>query len=109
MLGIYNASKIYVCKDPIDMRNGFEGLSSVVVEIFGTTITSGGFFVFFNKRKNLIKILYWDIDGPVIWYKRLEKGKFLYKKATNQIIDRKEFVMLLEGITPKYLNKRFKV
>ena len=87
MLSLYNASKIYVCKDPIDMRNGFEGLSSIVVQIFSTTIISGGFFVFFNKRKNLIKILHWDMDGPVIWYKRLEKGKFLYQKSTNQIID----------------------
>lgn len=104
-----SSSKIFVCKDPIDMRNGFEGLSSAVTQIFNTTIISGGFFVFFNKRKNLLKVLYWDIDGPAIWYKRLEKGKFLYKKSTNEIIDKREFIMLLEGITPKHLNKRYRV
>lgn len=109
MFSIYNASKIFVCKDPVDMRKGFEGLSAEVVKIFEVSILSGGFFVFFNKRKNLLKILYWDIDGPAIWYKRLEKGNFLYKKTTNEIIDRKEFIMLLEGITPKRLNKRFNV
>jgi len=109
MFSISTTSKIFVCKDPIDMRNGFEGLSSAVIKIFDTTIIMGGFFVFFNKRKNLIKVLYWDIDGPAIWYKRLEKGKFLLKKLSNQIIDRKEFVMLLEGITPKQINKRFKL
>jgi transposase len=109
MFSIYNGYKIYVCKNPIDMRNGFEGLSAEVIKIFDTSIITGGFFVFFNKKKNLIKVLYWDIDGPAIWYKRLEKGKFLYKKTTSQVIDRKEFVMLLEGIIPKHLNKRFKL
>lgn len=109
MFSISASSKIFVCKDHIDMRNGFEGLSSAVIKIFDTTIITGGFFVFFNKRKNLIKVLYWDIDGAAIWYKRLEKGKFLLKNSTNQIIDRKEFIMLLEGITPKHLNKRYKV
>jgi len=109
MFAISSTSKIFICKDPIDMRNGFEGLSAAVIRLFDTTIITGGFFVFFNKRKNLIKVLYWDIDGPAIWYKRLEKGKFLFKKTANQIIERKEFIMLLEGITPKHLNRRYEV
>ncbi len=109
MFSISTSSKIFVCKDPVDMRNGFEGLSAEVIKIFDTTIILGGSFVFFNKRKNLIKVLYWDVDGPAIWYKRLEKGKFLYKKSTNEMIDRKEFIMLLEGIIPKQINKRFNI
>jgi len=66
MFAISSTSKIFICKDPIDMRNGFEGLSAAVIRLFDTTIITGGFFVFFNKRKNLIKVLYWDIDGPAI-------------------------------------------
>jgi transposase len=109
MFSISASAKIFICKDPIDMRNGFEGLSSAVVRIFNASILLGGFFVFSNKQKNLLKILYWDIDGPAIWYKRLEKGKFLFQNLTGPTINRKEFIMLLEGIIPKRLNKRYKL
>jgi transposase len=109
MFNLSSSSKIFVCKEPIDMRNGFEGLTSAVVRIFKTSVISGAFFVFFNKNNNLIKILYWDEDGYAIWYKRLEKGRFLLQNINKQLIDRREFVMLLEGIVPKRLNKRYKI
>ena len=69
-------SKILVYRDPIDMRKGFEGLSALVEIGFTEDLTSGAYFVFLNRQKNRMKILYWDSDGLAIWYKRLEKGKF---------------------------------
>ena len=108
MFGFAVSSKIYICKEPINMRNGFEGLISAVSRFFSVSVTSGALFVFVNKKNNLMKILYWDIDGHVIWYKRLEKGRFLLKNLSGNLIDRKEFLMLLEGITPKALNNRYK-
>ena len=52
-----------------------------------------------------MKVLYWDADGFAIWCKRLEKGSFSRKES--QILDRKQFLMLLEGIIPKKLQKRY--
>jgi transposase len=56
-----------------------------------------------------MKVLYWDGDGLVIWYKRLEKGRFSKKKTDNPIMNRREFLMLLEGITPKRLQARYNI
>jgi len=107
MFGISPSARFFICKKPMDMRNGFEGLSFAVENIFKTVITTDAFFVFINKNKNRMKILYWDIDGMIIWYKRLEKGKFLLKNFDKDLLDRKEFIMLLEGIVPKQIQKRF--
>lgn len=107
MFGISPSARFFICKKPMDMRNGFEGLSSAIEAIFKIDITSDAFFVFTNKSKNRMKILYWDMDGMIIWYKRLEKGKFLLKNFDKDLLDRKEFIMLLEGIVPKQIQKRF--
>jgi transposase len=56
-----------------------------------------------------MKVLYWDADGLAIWYKRLEKGSFP-KRSTNKILlDRRDFFMLLEGVIPKRVQKRYKI
>jgi transposase len=55
-----------------------------------------------------MKVLYWDQDGLALWYKRLEKGCFNRKDNTENIT-RKEFLMLLEGITPKKIQSRFSI
>lgn len=105
MLSISCQCKIFVAKQPIDFRKGFEGLSSFVQKELNQSVVSNACFVFLNKNKNRMKILYWDGDGLVIWYKRLESGFFLKKEG---VIDRRSFVMMLEGITPKMCSKRFK-
>jgi transposase len=71
-------------------------------------LLSGAYFVFINRTKDRIKVLYWDADGFSIWWKRLEKGSFRLGIDKN-LIDRKEFFMLLEGIIQKRIQKRFKV
>jgi transposase len=58
--------------------------------------------------KDRMKVLYWDNDGFAIWWKRLEKGSFRLLGINQAIIDRREFFMLLEGITPQKIQKRFK-
>jgi len=100
-------SRIFLYNNPMDMRNGFEGLSFAIENNFSEKLTSGAFFVFLNKKRNLMKILYWDNDGLAIWYKRLEKGRFQKNKKVQ--LNRKEFFMLLEGITPKKIEKRYSV
>lgn len=93
----------------MDLRKGFEGLSHLVEETFGDILTSGAYFIFLNRRKDRMKVLYWDADGLVIWYKRLEKGSFSLSHLNKPTMTRREFFMLLEGIIPKRLQRRHSV
>ena len=70
------AVRVFLCTRPTDMRKGFDGLSGLVQEGFGQDPLSGHLFLFLNRRRDRIKILYFDRDGLVIWYKRLEVGSF---------------------------------
>lgn len=101
------ASAIYLYDGSADMRKGFDGLSVLVQNSFPGRLLSGSYFLFVNRRRNQIKVLYWDRDGFVVWHKRLERGTFKILKNLNGEISRREFAMLLEGIEPKRMNKRF--
>jgi transposase len=109
MLALSANTRIFLCREAVDMRNGFEGLSGLVESIFAGELTSGAYFVFLNWKRDRMKVLYWDVDGLAIWYKRLEKGSFPKRKTDEVIIERKEFFMLLEGIVPKRIQKRFRL
>lgn len=91
------------------MRKSFEGLSSIVEQLFPGEILSGAFFIFLNRRKDHMKVLFWDKDGLVIWFKRLEKGSFAWKWGDQEMLDRRTFLMLLEGITPKRVQVRYNI
>ncbi len=64
---------------------------------------SGSLFVFCNRYRNRVKLLYWDSDGLAIWYKRLEKGAFTRPDMGTEDgrIDRRDLNLLLEGVIPK--------
>ncbi len=109
MLAISGNARIFLFQKPVDMRKGIEGLSILVEQDCPDELTSGAYFVFINRLKDRIKVLYWDHDGFAIWWKRLEKGSFRLLGIDRDLIDRKEFFMLLEGITPKKIQKRFRV
>lgn len=98
-------AKILVYSEPTNMKKSFEGLFKLVEQSFSAKVTSEAFFIFINRKRDSIKILYWDQDGLAIWFKRLEKGNFLRGEKTE--LCRREFIMLLEGITPKKLNRRY--
>ena len=89
------------------MRKSFEGLSAAIEEAFPGELLSGAFFIFLNRSKDHIKVLTWDGDGFVIYFKRLEKGRYRWTWGEVKHLDRRTFLMLLEGITPKRLYKRF--
>ena len=100
-------AKIFPCHEAVDLRKGFEGLSSLVASYFDVdTIDSGAYFVFINRGRDRLKILYWDADGLAIWYKRLEKGRFPLHPSSG-LIDRRRFLILLEGVIPKRFCKRY--
>ena len=105
MLTLSGNARIFLYQNPTDMRKSFEGLSAAVQETFPDLLMSGSYFVFLKKRRSHMKVFYWDVDGFAVWYKRLEKGSF--SKKGSQILDRKQFLMLLEGIIPKKVQKRY--
>lgn len=70
------AVRIFVCTTPTDMRKSFDGLFGMVQGLLDQDPLSGHLFLFFNRRRDRVKILAWDRDGMVIWYKRLEAGSF---------------------------------
>lgn len=109
MLAIPGNARIFIHQARTDLRKGFEGLSFMVEELFDQPPTSGAYFVFLNSRRNRMKVLYWDSDGFVIWYKRLEKGGFPKSHLSGSVLDRRSFFMILEGIIPKRLKSRFTV
>lgn len=100
-------SKIFLFNIAVDMRKSFEGLSVLVDEYFPGELLTGALFVFINRRRTHVKILCWEGDGFVLWYKRLEKGTFPNCFNKHVRLERRQLSMLLEGVTPKRLNKRF--
>jgi transposase len=68
------AVRVFLCTRPTDMRKGFDGLSGLVQDCFSQDLLTGHLFL--NRRRDRIKILYFDRDGLAIWYKRLEVGSF---------------------------------
>jgi transposase len=70
------AVRVFLCTRPTDLRKGFDGLSGLVQECFSQDLLTGHLFLFLNRRRDRMKILYFDRDGLVIWYKRLEVGCF---------------------------------
>lgn len=107
MFALPGDAKVFVHREPVDLRKGFEGLSALVEHSFCVELTSGAFFVFLNRTKNRMKVLYWDGDGLAIWYKRLEKGCFAQSKKESCVLTRREFLMLLEGVVPRRMNLRY--
>ena len=105
MLTVGNV-RIFLHRKPMDMRCGFERLSLVVEEEHPGQLWEAAYFVFLNQKRTLMKVLYWDRDGLAIWAKRLEEGTFRAMKDGGEI-DRRQFLMLLEGIQPKRVLKRF--
>jgi transposase len=76
MIALSAYTKVYLAKDATDMRKSFRGLITLTEAVLRQEPVSGHLFVFVNRRRDLMKILYWDGTGFCIWYKRLERGSF---------------------------------
>lgn len=114
MIGITNGIRIYVCAQPADMRRSFDGLCGMAQNLMHQDPLSGSLFLFRNRNRDRLKILYWDRDGLAIWYKRLEKGTFQFptdlmaadQRPTSAKITTEELSMLLGGIDLRSVHKR---
>lgn len=109
MLSIPSSTKIYVCAQPVDMRLSFDALSGLVETHFGQNPLNGHLFVFFSKRRDRMKILAWDVDGFVLYYKRLEQGTFSWvgnlHLLPNSEILAADFALVLAGINPAEIKR----
>ncbi len=69
---------VYLCRDIVDMRKSINGLSILVEQAMDLDLFSASLFVFCNRKRDKLKLLYWERNGFVLWYKRLEKQKFYW-------------------------------
>lgn len=72
---------VYLCSQCVDFRQSINGLSALVESELALPVLSGAVFVFCNKAKDKLKVLYWDKTGFALWYKRLDKNKFKWPKV----------------------------
>jgi len=100
MLKFDKEASIYLRTGPTDMRKSINGLCSLVQTDMKLNPFESGYFVFCNKRRYLLKLLYWDKTGFALWYKRLEKHKFPWpeEKRDVQKISAEQIDWLLSGI-----------
>lgn len=111
MLTVPQQVKIFVALQPTDMRRGFPGLSGEVESTLQQDPLSGHLFLFRNRRRDRITILFWDGDGYAIYYKQLSRGSFEFPAPPDQDsptvqIRASELSMLLDGIELKGRRRR---
>ena len=112
MIPVTGGTRMFLFRGRADMRKGFDGLSGMVEEHFTESLFSGALFIFLNRRRDRVKILYWDSGGLALWYKRLERGTFRMpsgREGTAVELTSAELSMLLEGITPLRVERRYRV
>jgi transposase len=110
MLSLPAQAQVYLCADAVDLRKSFDGLSGLVESVFERHVLDGHLFLFVNKRRDRIKALWWDRDGLIIWYKRLERGSFEIPRPDAEckhvILDATELAMLLGGVSLGSVQRR---
>jgi transposase len=82
--------QVFVCLEPIDLRAGFDRLAGLASERIGCDARSGALFVFFGKRRETVKILYFDGSGMCLFHKRLDRGTFLIPARTDEHLNHLE-------------------
>jgi transposase len=100
MLSLSPATRVFLAVTPIDGRKSFNGLTTLVKETLEQEPTSGFLFVFVNKARNRLKILFWDGSGLVLCTKRLERGRFAAPvgEGKSQPLRPEELTLLMHGI-----------
>ena len=111
MLNLPNRTRVYLCVAPVDLRKGFDGLCGLVESVFHRDVLEGHLFLFINRRRDRIKILYWDRgDGLAVWYKRLETGSFQVPVAAGDAVSIEmsstQLALILSGIDLRSARQR---
>lgn len=110
MISFSSSQRYFLFQGQADMRKSFDGLSGLVVNQMKRNLLSGDVFIFISKPRNRMKLLVWDRNGFVIYYKRLEQGTFEIPR-TDKVdksleIKWEELVLILEGISLQNIRRR---
>ena len=102
MLGIDGALRVFVVLGATDMRKAINGLSIMVADHLDLDVFSGHLFVFCNRSRSIIKVLYWDLNGFCLWQKRLERHRFAWPRSREEVLElsHRELRWLLDGLDP---------
>jgi transposase len=111
MIHLPASVRVYLCLTACDMRKGFDGLHALVREHLELDAFAGHLYVFTGRRRDRVKILYWDRDGFAIWSKRLEEGTYAVPLAESgeerrREITAQELGALLSGIDLNQARRR---
>jgi len=92
--------RVYLAVGVTDMRKSINGLSILVQDQLDLDPLSGHLFAFCNRRRDMVKVLYWDRNGFCLWHKRLEKERFRWPESEEEVlqIDSRELGWLMEGL-----------
>lgn len=101
MLSLPSSTRVFVCREATDMRCSFDKLTAITQQYLKRDPVSGHLFVFLNRIRTHVKVLYFDRTGFVIWYKRLERGTFTVSSLDE--ISYRELMCMLEGLQVKKL------
>lgn len=103
-----SSSKVYIALGSTDMRKSINGLSLLVADQFDLDLFSGSLFAFCNRRRDLVKILYWADNGFCIWMKRLEKDVFRWPDSEQEVMEISQTALgwLLNGLDVRHAHKR---
>jgi transposase len=93
--------QVYLATGATDMRKSINGLSLIVAEQFALDPLSGHLFCFCNRRRDIIKILFWDRNGFCLWHKRLEKDRFQWPQSEQEVMSLPGHALswLLDGLS----------
>lgn len=110
MLSFSLRTKIFMAVEPIDMRRSFDSLAAWVDQQLGRQVLDGDVFLFLSKRRDRLKVLWWDGDGYSLLYKRLEVGTFEMPRHADSdkelAIDATTLSLLLRGIETNSIRMR---
>lgn len=110
MLSLSPLHRYFLCREKTDMRKGVDGLSGLVREGLKRDPLSGDIFIFFNGRRNQVKLLLWEGDGFSIYYKRLERGTYELPAIDGQTVSVElrsdELMLILQGISLSSVRRR---
>jgi transposase len=111
MISLAHSVRVFLHAQPTDLRKGFDALCGLVTTAFAQDPTSGHLFLFVNRRRDRLKILYWDRDGLAIWYKRLESpGTFqlpaVARDAVSIEMTATQLSLILSGIDLRSAQQR---